>query len=62
MLDNMTKNWARIVAMILSLFAFVAFTPGAAKQWYQIGTGLSYDKELRIAGLTYQQSTSSASK
>lgn len=55
--NNMTKNWGRIVAIILSLFAFCAFTPGAAKQWYQIGTGLSYDKELKIAGITHQQST-----
>ena len=61
MSKNMTKNWARIVAIILFLFAFVAFTPGAAKQWYQIGTGLSYDKELTIAGLTHQQSVASAS-
>jgi hypothetical protein len=58
---NTTKNWGRIVAIILSLLAFVAFTPGAAKQWYQIGTGLSYDKELEMAGLTHQQSTVSAS-
>ena len=46
--------------MILSLFALIAFTPGAAKQWYQIGTGLSYRKELTITGLTHQQSTASA--
>ena len=61
MSKNMTKNWARIVPIILSLLAFVAFTPGAVKQWYQIGAGLSYDKELTIAGLTHQQSTASAS-
>ncbi len=61
MSENMTKNWARIVAIILSLIAFLAFTPGAAKQWYQIGTGLSYDKELKIAGITHQHSTASES-
>ena len=61
MSENTTKNWARMVVIILSLFAFVVFTPGAAKQWYQIGTGLSYDKELTLAGLTHQQSTSSVS-
>ena len=61
MSENTTKNWARIVAIILSWFAFIAFTPGASKQWYQIGAGLAYDKELTIAGLTHQQSTESES-
>jgi len=61
MLENTKTNWARMVAIILSLLSFVVFTPGAAKEWYQIGTGLSYDKELTMAGLTHQQSTASAS-
>ena len=61
MSENMIKNWARIIAMILSLLAFMFFTPGSAKQWYRIGTGLSYDKELTMAGFTHQESTTSAS-
>ena len=61
MAENTKKNWGRIAAMILSLFAFIAFTPGASKQWYQTGAGLAYDKELKIAGLTHQQSTESKS-
>jgi len=59
--ENMLKNQVRIFALILSLVVFVAFTPGVASQWYQIGTGSSYDKELTISGLTHQQSTESAS-
>ena len=61
MSENMIKNWARIVAMIFSLLAFIIFTPGSAKQCYRIGAGLSYDKELTMAGLTHQESTTSAS-
>lgn len=61
MLENTKINCTRMVAIILSLLAFVVFTPGAAKEWYQIGTGLSYHKELAMAGLTHQQSTASAS-
>ena len=61
MAENTKKNWGRMMAMILSLLAFIAFTPGASKQWYQIGAGLAYNKELRIAGLTHKQSTESGS-
>ena len=60
MSENTTKNWTRMVAIILSLFAFVFFTPGAAKQWFKIGTGFSFRKELTTAGLTPQQWTASA--
>ncbi len=44
----------------LFLFALIIFTPGAARNWYQIGTGLYYDKELTIAGLTHEQSMASS--
>lgn len=54
------KNWFRILIMVLAVVAFAILTPDAAKEWYQIGTGFSYDKELAIAGLTHQQSKNSA--
>jgi hypothetical protein len=54
------KNWVRIIIMILALGAFAIFTPGAAEKWWRIGMGLSYDKELTIAGLTHQRSKESA--
>lgn len=54
------RNWVRTIIMILALGAFAIFTPGAAEQWWRIGMGLSYDKQLSIAGLTHQQSKESA--
>jgi hypothetical protein len=56
-----SHNWARIITVTVLLIAMLIMIPGAAKTWYQIGTGLYYDKELAIAGLNHQQSMASTS-
>lgn len=60
MAENTKKNCARIVGIILSLYFFLCFTPGAAKEWYQIGAGFSYAKQMKTAGVKIQQSIESS--
>jgi hypothetical protein len=50
------KKIIGLIIAVLAVLIFIFITPSSARYWYQMSVGLSYDKQLKAAGLSHQQS------